>query len=123
MSIINVVPLRASFNPDPELLDLERANYLCELSALSGYQLLINHPSSLTIFLIETGGTEEAFSNLFRNYPEPYFILTTSMRNSLPASLEIGAFLGSQNKSFYLLHGTAHKVATSIRDLVHKYDQ
>ena len=52
------------------------------------------------IFFIETGGTEQEFKEIYKNYKEPYYLLATNANNSLPASLEIASFLAYLKISF-----------------------
>lgn len=49
----------------------------------------------LAMFLVTTGGVENQFKQIYKNFSEPYLIVYNEFNNSLPASLEILSFLNS----------------------------
>ncbi len=69
------------------------------------------------IFLIETGGTEEEFKKIYKNYQEPYYLLTSGENNSLAASLEILTFLSSHHLKGEIIHGGLDEVASKLVDI------
>ena len=73
------------------------------------------------IFFIESGGTEEIFKSIYKNYKEPYYFIATNANNSLPASLEIASFLKQQNLSYFIFHGKPSEVRNQIINFDPKY--
>ncbi len=59
--------------------------------------------ADFTIFAIVTGGTEQKFKEVFRKYGEPYILLYNEFNNSLPAAVEILAFLKEEGLKGELL--------------------
>lgn len=57
------------------------------------------------VFFIISGGTEELFKSIYKNYKEPYYLLAANANNSLPATLEISTFLNQKNLKYRLIHG------------------
>ncbi len=49
----------------------------------------------LALFLVTTGGVENQFKQIYKDFTEPYLIIYNEFNNSLPASLEILSFLNS----------------------------
>lgn len=117
MKPINIISLRSSIGSNADELDREKDAYLDTLSALSGINFVSYQKSEANIFFIETGGTEETFLSIYKKYHPPYYLLTTKRRNSLPAALEIGAYLGNQNLAYNIFHGSPEQVAASIASL------
>ena len=117
MKPINIISLRSSIGSNNDELDLERRSYLEKLSALSGLTFVGDQEGSINVFFIETGGTEETFLSIYKKHHPPYYLLTTKRRNSLPAALEIGAYLGNQDLAYNIFHGSPEQVAASIASL------
>jgi L-fucose isomerase-like protein len=117
MKPINIISLRSSIGSNNDELDLERRSYLEKLSALSGLTFVGDQEGSINVFFIETGGTEETFLSIYKKHHPPYYLLTTKRRNSLPAALEIGAYLGNHNLAYNIFHGSPEQVAASIASL------
>lgn len=66
------------------------------------------------IFFIESGGTEEIFRSIYKDYKEPYYLIATEANNSLPASLEIVSFLNLNNLENKLFHGHPKDVRNQL---------
>lgn len=66
------------------------------------------------LFFIGTGGAEENFQSVFRNFPEPYMLLTTDAYNSLAAAMEIMGYLDMEGKKGEILHGDLEQIAKRI---------
>lgn len=123
MKKINIVPLRSLLSVNDELLDQEQNAYLNTLASNLNVQFVQDEETPITLFLIETGGTEEAFLKCFENYKPPYYLLTTDKRNSLPAALEIGAFLGNRQLPYSIIHGQVTQVTLALRKIIDDYQQ
>ena len=112
MKKINFVFIRSHVGNDERFKDEEKAKYLAKLNEKNDF---IFDPSGETIFFIETGGTEEEFKSIFKDYKEPYLLLATDANNSLPASLEIATFLRKNGKKFKLFHGKPEEVCEALK--------
>lgn len=115
MNKINFIFLRSKVGKDKRFKDEEKKRFLFELNAHNDF---VFYEDGAPVFFIETGGTEEIFRSIYKNYKEPYFIVATDANNSLPASLEIATFLRKNNKKFKIFHGKPDEV----RELL-KYDE
>ena len=71
------------------------------------YDLILN--------FVKTGGTENLFKNNFSSLPKPYYFLTTSLHNSLPAALEMLSYVKSHNEKGRIFHGDMAKLLKQIK--------
>jgi L-fucose isomerase-like protein len=105
-----------------EVIDETFSGYLEQLSSLIGEPLVESPPESsrehdLTLIVIKSGGVEGKFKEIFRGLREPYILLAGDKHNSLPASLEILAFVKQRGLRGEILHGDAPSVADRIKVL------
>lgn len=70
--------------------------------------------TDMTIFFIKSGGVEQEFKKIFHLYREPFILLATPLHNSLPAALEILAFLRQQGLKGEILYGEGNEIADRI---------
>lgn len=112
MNKINFIFLRSKVGKDERFKDEEKKRYLDALNAQKDF---VFDEDGTPVFFIETGGTEEIFRSIYKDYKEPYFILATDANNSLPASLEIATFLRNKGLKFKLFHGTASEVRKLLK--------
>ena len=112
MDKINFIFIRSHVGNDERFKDLEKAKYLSRLNAKNDF---VFDKSGRDIFFIETGGTEEEFKRIYKQYSEPYLLVATDANNSLPASLEIATFLRKNGKQFKLYHGTPEEVRIQLK--------
>lgn len=112
MKKINFIFIRSHVGEDERFKDLEKAKYLAKLNEQNDF---VFDASGEDIFFIETGGTEEQFKSIFKNYKEPYLLVATDANNSLPASLEIATFLRKEGKNFKLFHGKPEEVREQLK--------
>ena len=96
MDKINFIFIRSHVGNDERFKDLEKAKYLDRLNAKNDF---VFDKTGRDIFFIETGGTEEEFKRIYKQYSEPYLLVATDANNSLPASLEIATFLRKNENS------------------------
>lgn len=68
----------------------------------------------LVLTFVKTGGTENIFKSNFSKLPQPYYLLTTSLHNSLPASLEILSYIRDHNKKGRIFHGNMGGIIDEI---------
>jgi len=115
---MRIIPLRSAIDCQESTLDVERDVLLCELSSLSGLTFVRENKREIpALFIIETGGTEEQFKNLFHSVEPPYYLLSTNARNSLPAALEISAFLRDQSIPVEIIQGQIVTMAKRLREI------
>ena len=68
------------------------------------------------VFFISSGGTEEIFAKIYKDYEPPFYIIATDSDNSLPAALEIVSFLNNKHIENYLIHGTPDVVREALKE-------
>lgn len=112
MKNIHFIYLRSHVGNDDKFKDLEREKFLNKLNENNDF---IFNEKGREIFFIETGGTEEEFKRIYKEYKEPYLILATNANNSLPASLEIASFLRKEGKKFNVFHGKPEEVKEHLK--------
>ena len=69
------------------------------------------------LIYVRTGGTENAFKEVFPRLAGPVRLLTSGASNSLAASMEILSFLRQQGREGEILHGNAAYIAERIAAL------
>lgn len=71
--------------------------------------------NNLNLIFVATGGVEGQFKEIYREFKEPYFLLTNGEDNSFAASLEILTFLKQQGLRGEILHGSIEYVSKRIK--------
>jgi L-fucose isomerase-like protein len=69
------------------------------------------------LIFIKSGGAEVKFKQIFKQISRPYILLSSSMHNSLGASLEIASFLKQKGKKVEIIHGDSDYIANRIKEL------
>lgn len=105
MEKINLIYLRSKISKDNREFNSQKEAYENELK--KHFEI---SKEGKNIFFIESGGVEEQFKEIYKNYKEPYILLATNANNSLPASLEIASFLKHQNLKYELKHAKAEDI-------------
>lgn len=72
---------------------------------------------TLSVIMIKSGGVEEKFKRIYQQFPPPYLLLTSCMYNSLPAALEIKAYLQNRGENTEVLHGSASYIARRLKTI------
>jgi L-fucose isomerase-like protein len=71
----------------------------------------------LTVFYVATGGSEVPFSQVYANYPEPYYFLVRGEANSLASALEILSFLQKKGLRGQIISGDIAKIHDDLLSL------
>jgi len=69
------------------------------------------------LIFIKSGGAEVKFEQIFKQINRPYILLSSSIHNSLAASLEIASFLKQKGKKVEIIHGSSEYIAKRIKEL------
>jgi L-fucose isomerase-like protein len=69
------------------------------------------------LIFIKSGGVEVKFKQIFKQINRPYILLSSSIHNSLAASLEIASFLKQKGKKVEIIHGSSEYIAKRIKEL------
>ena len=69
------------------------------------------------LIFIKSGGAEVKFEQIFMQINRPYILLSSSIHNSLAASLEIASFLKQKGKNVEIIHGSSEYIAKKIKEL------
>ena len=72
----------------------------------------------LVLTFVKTGGTENIFKEHFSRIPQPIYLLTTSLHNSLPAALEIMNFIQENGGDGRIFHGEPARLAKQVSEFV-----
>ncbi|HOY68244.1 MAG TPA: hypothetical protein PLP29_15290 [Candidatus Ozemobacteraceae bacterium] len=116
-----IIPLASSIH-DPERVKATIRQLVGVLGAsLDIREVIPSDRANVDVLLVAilTGGTEHAFRNLYRSLADgsqSVTLVTLPHSNSLPAGLEILAWLESQGvTSARLLHGTPEEIADAVQ--------
>src|SRR5574344_2189256 len=122
MANINVYPLRSDLSYE-DSISKETSSLLKELASLTScsFNLVsleeLPH-ADLSLYLIQSGGSENKFKELTTHTHGPYYLLTYGENNSLAASLEILAYLNEIGEEGEILHGSNRSIAKRINELL-----
>ncbi|GAF79695.1 unnamed protein product, partial [marine sediment metagenome] len=76
-----------------------------------------NQKDWFPLIFIKSGGAEVKFEQIFKQINRPYILLSSSIHNSLAASLEIASFLKQKGKKVEIIHGSSEYIAKRIKEL------
>lgn len=77
----------------------------------------------IPLVFIKSGGTEGLFKKRFEGDNGPFYLLTTSLFNSLPAAIEILTYLRQRNINGEIVHGTTEIIIEKIKKLQELYER
>lgn len=123
MEKIGVLQLAGIINSrDPKLMACCQ-DYLARLGGALGVELVPMEEEAfarqgLPVFFLASGGIAGAFRDVCRCVEGPYILLTTPGWNSLPASMEILAYLHEQGMQGEILHGEPEEIAPRLELLL-----
>lgn len=69
------------------------------------------------LIFIKSGGVEGYFKKIYKNFKEPYILLTNGMFNSFAASLEILTFLKQKGLKGEIIHGDFDYISNRIQTI------
>lgn len=126
MKKINIYTILSPLHDDESVLN-ERNELLKSLEKLTNFEFKIVgiddlYKGDLSIILVESGGSENYFLEVYKTLKEPYIFLTFTHNNSLAASLEILTFLSRNNKKGEILHGKPEIIAKRLIELIGEKD-
>lgn len=81
------------------------------------YKHLRDDKCPLTLFFIESGGSEAPFLKIYESYSAPYYLLAQGDNNSLASSLEILSFLQERGLQGEILYGDPLAINGRIKTL------
>lgn len=108
---LNVIRLRSALSEGDERIDRESEALLSSLAEKGGFTY---GKDGKAVFLLETGGTENSFKDIYKKYEPPYLLLVSMRNNSLPAALEIASFLNDEGLANRIIAGKAEKMAETL---------
>ncbi|HNY10656.1 MAG TPA: hypothetical protein PKK26_03600 [Candidatus Wallbacteria bacterium] len=76
----------------------------------------------ISIIFVKSGGTEYEFKKIYERIKPPYFLLTTNLHNSLPAAMEILAFIRAKGLRGEIIHGSASQAAARLKTIKAVFD-
>ncbi len=89
-------------------------NFEIEEMRPENYEKDIIKKYDLVIFFVKTGGTENQFKDIFHKVSGSVYLLSTSLFNSLPASMEILSWVKAKNGNGKIIHGDVKEVISEI---------
>jgi L-fucose isomerase-like protein len=73
--------------------------------------------ADLQVVFIASGGSEEKFRRHYRDLARPIVLLADGRHNSLPAALEISAWIRQQGERAEIVHGNSRFVIARLKEL------
>lgn len=117
---INIYPIKSPLH-DETYINEKREALLASLTTLTGdtYSISdIDHLyDGLGMILVESGGSEGYFLEVFNKLKSPIYLLTYGTNNSLAASLEILTYIHQNGLEGEILHGSDSYIASRIKEI------
>lgn len=113
---VKLIKLRSKINNDDAVLTKISDEYVKNIEDNTGIKF--KDSGENTIFLIETGGTEEIFVKIYKEYSAPFYLLTSGNSNSLAASIEILSFLKQKGIEGEIIHGNLDYVSSRLLEIL-----
>lgn len=120
---IRIYPIKSPLH-DEAYINEKRGHLLKSLKALTADEYVIsdiNHlyDDDLGMILVESGGSEAYFLEIFNKLKAPIYLLTYGTNNSLAASLEILSYIQQNGSEGEILHGSDSYIAARIKEIEH----
>ena len=111
---INIIKLMSTLHGEENVINSLRptmnflednfdVNYQCQDSS-----------EEITVVWVMTGGVEGKFKEIYPWLKKPIILLAEDINNSLPAALEILAYVREQNEKAYILHGNFDEIKRDL---------
>jgi L-fucose isomerase-like protein len=119
--MLNIALIRLdSGRHDPLSFERDRAEFLAPLRR--EFTLVETGPeevvtADLHVIFIASGGSEDGFRRLYPRLPRPIILLADGQHNSLPAALEISAWVRQQNETAEIVHGDSQQISARLQRL------
>jgi len=105
---------------DKAAFERDRREFLAALRrelAPAGVHAGAGAGAGLQVAFIASGGSEQVFRRHYRNLEKPVVLLADGLHNSLPAALEISAWVRRQGERAEIVHGHIPFIAARLRKL------
>jgi L-fucose isomerase-like protein len=115
---ISLVSLRSALNEERAIeLNRSSAEFLKSINLDGSLHFHKGEAGKqeITLFFVESGGSEVPFLQVYQNYRSPFYLLTTGDSNSLASSLEILSFLHDKKMKGEIIYGSNEKIYASIK--------
>ncbi|MCR5741493.1 MAG: hypothetical protein K6G38_03440 [Gammaproteobacteria bacterium] len=121
---VHIYPIYSPLHNE-EFMENETKRLLTELSRLTNFEYRLVgidelYQADLPIILVESGGSEHYFKEVFDKLKEPIYLLTFGNNNSLAASLEILSYLQNKGLNGEIFHGSDNYIAERILRILGK---
>lgn len=118
---IGLVPLISSVH-DQERIEQTLTGFMeglnqFDITELSFNQLDEVEEYDLVLVFVKSGGTENQFKDIYHRLPQPVYLLSTSLHNSLAASMEILSWIKSRGGKGEIIHGNSEQIKSRLMAL------
>lgn len=118
---IRIYPIKSPLH-DQNYTNNKRTELLSSLSSLTNDEYVISdiddlYKDGLAMILVESGGSESYFLEIFDKLKAPIYLLTYGTNNSLAASLEILSYIKQNDMEGEILHGSNNYIALRIKEI------
>lgn len=114
---INVIKLMSPLHGEERVLNSLRPTLEFFDEKFNVNYSLPRETDDLTIVWVMTGGIEGNFKEIYPWLKKPIIILAEQINNSLPAALEIMAYIRQQGEKAYILHGGYDEIRQQIEKI------
>jgi len=119
---INIYPIKSELTYG-SIISRESKKLIEGLAKLTGYSFKLVgidelYDGDLGLILVQSGGSETKFMEIFDKINGPFLLLTYGSSNSLAASLEILAYIKKKGKNGEILHGSEEYISDRLTNLI-----
>lgn len=119
---VNVCLIKSNLHNAETISDTSKL-FLDSLAKETGYQFEVVgidnlYQGDLSLILVQSGGSERIFKEMFSKLKGPYYLLTYGNNNSLASSLEILSYINELGKDGEILHGSVSLIANRLKEII-----
>lgn len=107
---------------DARAIDESLSGFVSRVGSLAGGRIVCAAPGatdagSPAIVFVRSGGVEAGFKKLCETVPGPCYLLASGTHNSLPAAMEMLAYVRSIGRAGEIIHGSEEYCASRLRSV------
>lgn len=127
MANINIYPIKSELTYG-STISKESKKLIDGLAKRTGYSFKLVgidelNDGDLGLILVQSGGSETKFKEIFDKIDGPFLLLTYGSSNSLAASLEILTYIKENGKEGEILHGSEEYISSRLTALIGEKDK
>lgn len=119
---INLLPIVSGLHNE-QTINQDTLNLIDTIEKNSEFKFKVSdikgfYEADLSIILVQSGGSEGYFLDMYKELKPPFYFLTYGSNNSLAASMEILSFLRDLHQQAEILHGKPDYIIERLNQMI-----